>query len=63
MTRHIRYGDRVHYGRINDIMVREHVQESMGSSFVFICGTRSFDKDMVNYVKKCEIPDEHFHKF
>ena len=55
----LRYGDQVEYGRITmDAVAREitkMTRRKCGAEekdIVLICGTKSFDKDMINFVTK-----------
>jgi len=55
----ISYEDQVEYGRITiDMVGRETAKMSRRNcgaeekNIVFICGTKSFDKDMINFVTK-----------
>ena len=59
----IRYGDNIHYGRVNEDIVRERIGYKTDTTLVLICGTRSFDKDMINYVKRCGITEKNYFKF
>ena len=57
-----RYHDKVHYGRV----VEEDLKRLVGSvnnTFVLICGTKSFDKDMINFLKKIGFSDDRYYKF
>lgn len=52
----VRYGDEVQHGRITKEMVDKEVEE-MGEEgkrrdVVLVCGTKSFDKDMINYLTR-----------
>ena len=47
----LRYGDRVHYGRVNSDIVKKEIPPSdSGQSFVMVCGTKSFVDDMTSYL-------------
>lgn len=62
------YGDTVHFGRMDF----EFVQKEMSSfildtarkrSMVLICGTKSFDKDMINYLTRTGCAQYAYFKF
>ena len=59
----IKYGDKVHYGRIHLDLVKQEMPEANTDSLVLICGTRTFDKDMINHLKKNGFTDKMYHKF
>ena len=52
----VKYGEEVQYGRITKEMVDKEVkkmeEDEKGRDVVLICGTRSFNKDMINYLSK-----------
>lgn len=59
-----RYGDRLHFGRIDHNLVRREVPPPGGENIiVLICGTKSFDKDMINYLSKAGYTKEMYFKF
>lgn len=59
----IRYGDKVRYGRLDCDALTTEVPRGSGDSFALICGTRSFDKDMINHLTKLGYTDSMIHKF
>ena len=76
----IKYGDKVHFGRIDEELVRSEIPveftaaSSLGAKeehthaptadFIFlICGTKSFDKDMIKYLLRAGVPSHMFFKF
>ena len=58
----LRYGDRVRHGRVTEDVVREEVGPDTEAIRVIICGTRSFDKDMINFVKRLGLSEGQYHK-
>ena len=46
----IKYGDRVHHGRIGEEEVASHMPKPNDRVMVFICGTASFGQDMVRHL-------------
>ena len=59
----IKYGDKVHYGRIDCGLVKQEMPEANKDNLVLICGTRTFDKDMINHLKKNGFEDNMYYKF
>ena len=62
------YGDRVHYGRIDAGLVEQELghfleEANETKSVVLICGTKSFDKDMINFLKKAGCTSHAYFKF
>ena len=46
-----RYGDRVHFGRVDGEVVKAEMPPSeSGRSFVMVCGTDSFTTDMTSHL-------------
>lgn len=64
-TQNVRYGDRIHYGRITETLVQGEIGDTTDTDtiLVLISGTKSFDKDMVNFVKRAGLSEEQYHKF
>lgn len=47
----VQYGDNVHYRHLDrELVSQELLKIGKGQSQVLICGTKSFDKDMINYI-------------
>ena len=59
----IRYGDKVHFGRVDSDLVRKEMPSPNMRNMVLICGTKSFDKDMINYLTKAGYAKEMYFKF
>lgn len=59
----VKYGDKVHYGRLDSEIVSREMPEASLENFVLICGTRSFDKDMINYLSRKGYTKDLYHKF
>lgn len=58
------YGECVRKGRIDKGVVNEHLAgKTLQQVFILICGTRSFNKDMINYVKQVGVQDNNIHLF
>ncbi|XP_038067160.1 NADH-cytochrome b5 reductase-like [Patiria miniata] len=55
------YGESFHYGRIQrDTLAAEMETSPQPETQVLICGTKSFDKDMLNFLKKLEFKGNVF---
>lgn len=61
----LNYQDNVHYGRITFDLISSEIPppSSTASNCVLICGTKSFDKDMINYVLKLGYAKNHYFRF
>jgi len=59
----IQYGDLVHYGKLDCDLVVTEMPEASLKNFVFICGTKSFDKDVINHLSKNGYTRDMYHKF
>lgn len=49
------YGDKIHYGRINQELLSKEIRFNVNNIFVIICGPTSFNKDMRSLVNLMEI--------
>ncbi|GFG36716.1 hypothetical protein Cfor_09434 [Coptotermes formosanus] len=59
-----RYGECVKKGRIDKGVVIERLAgKTLQQVSILICGTKSFNKDMINYVKHVGVPDDNIHLF
>jgi cytochrome-b5 reductase len=59
-----RHGECIRKGRIHKGVINEHLAgKTLQHVFVLICGTKSFNKDMINYVKQVGALDESIHLF
>lgn len=61
-----RYGDRIYHGRITQAIIEQELKPKLSVNdnyLVLICGTRSFDKNMMNYCKNMGLPEENLYKF
>lgn len=64
----IAYGDSIHFGRIDGGLIRKGMsaclaEDSEIQSMVLICGTKSFDKDMINFLCKAGCTKDSYFKF
>ncbi|XP_078353780.1 NADH-cytochrome b5 reductase-like isoform X2 [Oculina patagonica] len=59
----VKYGDHVSYGRITQELVSREMPEPSRDVRVLICGTKSFDKDMINYLKAIGYTSDMYFKF
>jgi len=59
-----RYGECIRKGKIDKGVVTEHLAgKTLQQVFILICGTKSFNKDMIKYVKQVGVPDESIYMF
>lgn len=59
----VKYGDHVSYGRINQELVSREMPGPSSDVQVLICGTKSFDKDMIKYLKVLGYTSDMYFKF
>ena len=60
----IRYGDRVHFGRVDgELVKREMPPSESGRSFVMVCGTRSFVSDMKSHLEPAGYSQDKIYVF
>lgn len=59
----IRYGDQVKFGRVDADMVQAEMPPPSAEHHVLVCGTRSFDKDMINHLLKMGYQRKQIFKF
>ncbi len=60
----IQYGDRVHFGRVDcELVQKEMPSPEKEKNMVMICGTKSFDKDMINHLLKAGYKKDTYFKF
>ena len=59
----LKYQDEVHYGRIDVDLVKREMPPPSPKHCILICGTKSFDKDMINYLLKLGYVESMYFKF
>lgn len=59
----LKYQDRVHYGRIDVDLVKQQMPLPSPKHYILICGTKSFDKDMINYLLQLGYTENMYFKF
>ncbi|EDO28600.1 predicted protein [Nematostella vectensis] len=60
----VKYGDHVHFGRIDQALLSSQLPSTPDPSVqVLMCGTKSFDKDMIKYLHTMRYTDSMFFKF
>lgn len=59
----LKYQDKVHYGRIDVDLVKSKMPPPSPEHYILICGTKSFDKDMINYLLKLGYAKSMYFKF
>ncbi|XP_077993773.1 NADH-cytochrome b5 reductase-like [Glandiceps talaboti] len=57
------YGEQVHYGRLDEAMVVKETSPIKDNTMILICGTKSFDKDMIKYITKAGYAKDSYFKF
>ena len=59
-----RYREEVEARRVSKAEVQQQLEAGpLHSTLVLVCGTKSFEKDMVNSAKNANVPDENIYKF
>eukprot|EP00112_Aurelia_sp_Birch-Aquarium-sp1_P025454 Seg846.3 transcript_id=Seg846.3/GoldUCD/mRNA.D3Y31 product="NADH-cytochrome b5 reductase-like" protein_id=Seg846.3/GoldUCD/D3Y31 len=59
----LKYGDVILQQRIDQDLLSKHLPEPSKMSKVLICGTKSFDKDMINFVMKVGYEEDDIFRF
>ena len=59
----VRYGDKVINSRITQQALEQCVGHVMNAARILVCGTKSFEKDMLNYLRHLGVSEECVHKF
>lgn len=59
----LKYQDKVHYGHINEEIIQCEMPPPSQKHCILICGTKSFDKDMINYLLKLGYTKSMYFKF
>ncbi|XP_033636807.1 NADH-cytochrome b5 reductase-like [Asterias rubens] len=55
------YGENFHYGRIDQDMIAEELKTTPEQdTLLLICGTKSFDKDMIKFLNKLDFKGQYF---
>ncbi|XP_076441230.1 NADH-cytochrome b5 reductase-like isoform X2 [Babylonia areolata] len=62
-TSHYQYGEEIVPGKINKTQIENELGEQFHGTRVLICGTRSFDADMLKILEECGFPKEHVFRF
>lgn len=59
-----RYREEVEARRMSKTEVQQELERGpLQSTLVLVCGTKAFEKDMVNSAKNANVPDENIYKF
>lgn len=59
-----RYREEAEARRLSKAEVQQELEKGpLHSTLVLVCGTKSFEKDMVNSAKNANVPDENIYKF
>ena len=59
----LKYQDKVHHGRIDVDLVKAEMPPPSQKHRILICGTRTFDKDMINHLLKLGYTENMYFKF
>lgn len=59
----VKYRDHMSYGRIDQELVSREMPQPSRDVHVLICGTKSFDKDMIKYLKAAGYTPDMYYKF
>ena len=54
------YGEDVHCGRIDEELIKQKLPANTAKCQALICGTKSFDKDMIKYLRKQQFEGDIF---
>ena len=57
------YDEKISRGRISSSVLQETMADLRDNTFILICGTRSFEQDMIENMKLLDIPPSKYHKF
>ena len=57
------YGEEIICGRITLSILQKILSDLRDNIFILICGTRSFEKNMLSNMELMGIPPETYHKF
>lgn len=58
-----RYGDKVWHGKIDKAVIKTLIPVKSENFLVLFCGTRSFEKDVIECLNDLGLPQEKIHKF
>ena len=58
-----RYGEKIFQGRISLSVLQESITDLRDDILILICGTRTFEQDMIDNMRLLDIPPTKYHKF
>ncbi|KAL4236776.1 NADH-cytochrome b5 reductase-like [Mactra antiquata] len=58
-----KYGDKIVKEHINKSIVYSVIDKPCDDIYVLICGTRTFEQNIIQYIKQRGLSDHHYHKF
>ncbi|KAK3609899.1 hypothetical protein CHS0354_036663 [Potamilus streckersoni] len=58
-----KYGERIHLGRLDLSRLQEEMGKFVDNCFVLICGTQSFEEDMIRHVTNLKVPKSNIFNF
>ncbi|XP_046554367.1 NADH-cytochrome b5 reductase-like [Haliotis rubra] len=62
-SRCYRYGDQVHAGRVSDTLLDSELGNKKENLLVLICGTKTFEADMIDHLKTLGLSEDKFFRF
>lgn len=57
------YGEKIFFGRIDLAVLKDDIVDHKENIFILICGTKSFENDMIDNMALLGIPPSRYHKF
>ncbi|XP_005105174.1 NADH-cytochrome b5 reductase-like [Aplysia californica] len=58
-----KYGEEVLRGHVDKDLILSELGNNMCSTFILVCGTRSFEMDTLKALKEIGVPNDNVHKF
>ncbi|KAL3868469.1 hypothetical protein ACJMK2_041270 [Sinanodonta woodiana] len=58
-----KYRERIHHGRLDFPSLQKEMGQFVEHCFVLICGTQSFEEDMIRHVTNLKVPKSNIFKF
>ncbi len=57
---HSKFGEHIHFGRLDETLLAKELSPNSNKCQALICGTKSFDKDMIKYLRRLEFKGDIF---
>ncbi|CAL1541399.1 unnamed protein product [Lymnaea stagnalis] len=58
-----RYREEILRGHINKELLGKEIRNDLSKLLVLVCGSKTFNADMITYIKDLGVPDENIHRF